>query len=59
LQHDIFITKLAVEKLGDKEAAIKALEFYDASIKAAVKNGEALFKPFETRFAEVIAGLQK
>jgi hypothetical protein len=57
LQHDIFVSRLAAEKLGDKESAIKALEFYDASIKTAVKNGEALFKPFENRFAQIIAGL--
>lgn len=59
LQHDIFVSRLTAEKLGDRDAAIKALERYDASIKEAVSNGEALFKPFEHTFAQIIAGLQK
>jgi len=59
LRHDIYVANMAAEKLGDKESAIKALEFYDASIKEAVKNGEALFKPFENSFSNIIEGLKQ
>lgn len=48
--HDRKINKLVIEKINNKDAAIKALEYYESSIKNEIKNGETFFVPFENLF---------
>lgn len=50
---------MAVEKTLNKDSAIKALEFFDSSIKEDLKNGENLWIPYENIFGNYANELKK
>ena len=58
-QHTYAINEMAVQKLGDRDAAIKAFERFDADMKAELKNGMLVFAPFEKTFEKYIKELKK
>lgn len=49
-QYDKATQKLVVQKTQDKDAAIQALEFLDASLKNELGNGDLTFAPYENLF---------
>lgn len=52
-QHEIAIIQKTIEYTGNTEAAIKALEHVDSSIKEAVKNGDTAWAPYEHIFGQL------
>lgn len=50
--YDKAVIERTIQKTGNKQAAIQALEFFDASIKELVSKGEVTLKPHESLFAE-------
>ena len=48
--YDKKIHESVVEKTKNRDAAIKALEYLDSSIKDEIKKGETLFVPYENLF---------
>ncbi|MFI5333274.1 MAG: hypothetical protein ACHQVS_04200 [Candidatus Babeliales bacterium] len=49
-KHDKAVNMAVIEKTGNREAAIQALQAYDAAIKKSIKEGEASLVPFEMIF---------
>lgn len=58
-RYDRTINEIAVQKTGDRQAAIKALETWDAFIKAELSKGEVFWKPYESLFEKYAKGLQQ
>jgi hypothetical protein len=58
-RHNSYITKMVVHKTGDKDAAIKALELFDAAVKHELENGELVFAPYYTTFENQAKELKK
>ena len=58
-KHAYLINEMAVQKLGDRDAAIKALEHFDTSMQAELRNGMLAFAPFEKTFQKYIQELKK
>lgn len=58
-RHSNYIHELVVEKTKDRAAAIRALQYIDASIKNEYKNGEIPFAPFITTFATYAEQLKR
>ncbi len=56
--HDKKIHDLVLQKLNNKDAAIKALEYYDSSIKNEIKSGDTFFIPYEHLFETYIQDLK-
>lgn len=54
-QHEIAIIQKTIEYTGNKEAAIRALERVDSSIKDAIKNGDSAWAPYEHVFGQLAA----
>ena len=57
-RYDIHILNMAIQKTGNKDAAIKALQQFDTSIKEALKNGETFFTPYATLFENYANALE-
>jgi hypothetical protein len=57
--HDMKINELVVQKTGDREAAVKALEHIDRVIKAELKDGETFWTPYATTFENYAQALKK
>jgi len=57
--HGYAINEMAVQKLGDRNAALKALERFDMAIKAELKNGAREFALHEKTFEKYIQELKK
>jgi hypothetical protein len=51
---DVGIIKKVIEKIGNKDAAIKALQHLDASIKQAAQSGETFFVPYKDLFEKYV-----
>lgn len=49
-QHNALIHREAIAVNGDRDAAIKALNAFDAGIKAEIANGETMLAPFKDIF---------
>ena len=49
-KYDIKINEMVVQKTLNKDSAIKALKFFDTSIKQELKNGETFWAPYESLF---------
>lgn len=58
-RYDTQIIESMIEKTHDKEAAIKALEHFDASIKKELAEGETFWKPYENLFEGYAKELKK
>lgn len=58
IQHDHTINQMTLKLTGNKDAAIKALEFLDTSIKNELKDGETFFEPHQNLFAGYAHNLQ-
>ncbi len=56
---DINILELVVQKTKDRDAAVKALEFYDSSIQDEAHNDEKFWAPYKNLFAEYAQELKK
>lgn len=56
---DISILEQVVQRTHNRDAAIKALEFYDASIQKEVPNDEKFWAPYKNLFAEYAQELKK
>jgi len=56
-RYDVTIIKTVIEKTGDKDAAIKALRYFDASIKASLQDGETFFAPYADLFENYVREL--
>lgn len=56
-KHDKVMNLAVVEKTGNREAAIQALQAYDAAIKKSIKEGEASLVPFENIFERLAQSL--
>jgi hypothetical protein len=57
--HDRKINEIVVQKTGNRDAAIKACECYDAVIKAELKDGETFWTPYATTFEDYVKALKK
>ena len=57
-KNDVHIIDMVVKKTGDKDAAIKALQHLDASIKKELKSGETFFAPYVTLFENYANALE-
>jgi hypothetical protein len=58
-RHNSYITNMVVHKTGDKDAAIKALELLDTSVKRKLDDGELFFAPYYTTFENQAKELKK
>lgn len=58
-KHETAIHEAVIQKTGDRQGAIQALEAYDAAIRKSLENGELLFAPFEKLFSGYAAELKK
>lgn len=56
-KHDNVVNMVVIEKTGNREAAIKALQTMDAEVKKGIANGETAFVPFEHVFETIAKGL--
>lgn len=57
-QHNTEITNKALKLSGNREAAIQALEAYDAAVKTELKNGEQFWAPYEHLFEKLAKELK-
>lgn len=57
--HDRAIHELTLEKMSSRDAAIKALDHLDSSIKNEIKNGETFFIPYENLFESYAQELKR
>lgn len=57
--HDKKINELAVQKTGNKDAALQALESYDNAIQEDLKNGNTFWQQFEHVFKDQLAQLRQ
>ncbi len=57
-KHEIHLMNMVVQKTGNKDAAIKALRYFSASVKEAIKNGETFFAPHANRFENYANALE-
>jgi len=57
--HDKAINEMIIQKTGDKDSAIKALEFFDSSIKSELNNGESFWAPYAMLFENYAHELKK
>jgi len=57
--HDDKAIARIIQKTGNKEAAIKALEYFDASIKQDSNENATFWKPFEHSFEHYVKVLKK
>lgn len=58
-RYDTQIHELVLKKTKDRDAAIKALEYFDSSIKNEIKNGETFWAPYENIFESYAQNLKK
>jgi hypothetical protein len=58
MRHDHAINEMIIEKTGDREAAIRALESFSAEIKKEVENGQTFWKPFEVFYVDYAEALK-
>jgi hypothetical protein len=59
LKHDMHIIETVIEKTGDRQAALEALQNFTAGIKAQLDKGEVFWKPYEHTFESYIKALQE
>lgn len=59
LLHDNKINELALQRTGNRDAAVQALASFDAAIKEDLKDGNTFWKPFETVFEHQAKQLRK
>lgn len=59
MNHDVHLCEMVLQKTHNKQAALKALEFYDTSVKEEIKNGETFFVPHEKIFENLASLLRK
>lgn len=55
---DMNVIQKVVAKTGNKDAAIKALQYFDTSLKEAVQNGETILAPFKNNFEKYVDELR-
>lgn len=58
-KYGVKINEMVVKQTLDKTSAIKALEFFDYSIKEDLKNGEKFWLPYEKSFEDYANELKK
>lgn len=58
MQYDKKINELVIQKTNDRDAAIKAFEFIDSSLKNELGNGEMFWAPYEKLFEEYAQNLK-
>jgi len=51
---DIQVIEKVIEKTGNRDAAIKALQHFDISIKETIQNGESSFVPYKDLFEKYV-----
>jgi hypothetical protein len=57
-KHNAIINERIIQKTG-RDAAIKAFEYFDASIKKEIAGGEIFFAPYEHAFGNAAQSLKK
>lgn len=58
-KHDLAINEMVIQKTLDREAGIKALEYFDASIKKELSKGELFWAPHSHLFEKYAQELKK
>lgn len=58
-RHDTNINEMVIAKMGDRPAAIAALEAFDTGIKNEIAHGETVLNPFSDMFATQAQALQQ
>jgi hypothetical protein len=58
-KHNINLHRMAIEKTGNKKAAINTLESLDTSIAEHIQQGESFFTPHATLFKDLACKLKK
>lgn len=58
-KHAYITNEMTVQKLGNRDAAIKAFEQFDVDLKTELKNGMFAFAPFEKTFEKYIQEIKK
>ena len=59
IRNGMEINEMMVQKTGDRNSAIKALEYFDASIKNEFKNDETFWTPYTSIFEKYANELKK
>jgi len=49
-KHNVYVLQTVLEKIDNKDAAVKALRYFGDSVIQEIKNGETAFVPFSDLF---------